>query len=422
MTRKLRFAAVFVSGLLLAGLTAQVPVLAAGGRQSGELQQREYIVIQSNADFTRERGVRSGSGTKADPYVISGWALDWAVVRNTTAWFTWRNTTVKEQLILNWNDDRVKLVDNYIGDLRVNQNVARTEDMTSGLFKNNRFGIVGQLRHFDGKFVHNVVGTKPAAGTPYPDVKIARFDGFNGAHFDDNVFYGYADFSLHGHHHGSSFGAHSHHHDGSMHDGKMDHTKRFHEMWATGNTVYSSGPWGLRYTDVDHVANDRSSQSEDEPLLNLPHVHHTRVHINDNRLFGAGLAVEVFNADDELHKEIGTGRVEFLRNRVTVGKNTPVQQGLTVHMVQGLSLDVKNNKFSRAGSDDWADSSGLRLYEFNKARVHVVGNDISGFDTGISAAGFNNSVFWWLKNNTVRGASDKLDHSDSVAHKPNEGP
>ena len=136
---------------LLTGLVLGSLPLGQSSAESRGLQKREYIVIQSDADFTKENGVRSGQGTKRNPYVISGWDLEWAVVRDTDAWFTWRNTRVAEQLILNWNGDRVRLLDNYIGDLRVNQNVKRTGDMTSGLFKNNRFAIVGQLRHFDGR-------------------------------------------------------------------------------------------------------------------------------------------------------------------------------------------------------------------------------------------------------------------------------
>ena len=204
---------------------------------------------------------------------------------------------------------------------------------------------------------------------PYSDQKVARFDGFNGANFDNNVFYGYADAGLHGHHHGSGFSAHSHHHDGSMGDGYMDHTKRYHSVSVSNNTVYTSGPWGLRYNDVDHQANDRSSASEMAPELNLPHVHHTRVKMVGNKVYGAGMAVEVFNANDELHKQIGTGRVTLAGNKIVLGPHAQVPQGVTVHMAQGLELDVLNNEMSI--KDGAPGSTGVRLYEFNKADVRV---------------------------------------------------
>ncbi len=49
------------------------------------------IVITSNADFTTSNGVTSGSGTSADPYIISGWEITSGTtcitISNTTAYF-----------------------------------------------------------------------------------------------------------------------------------------------------------------------------------------------------------------------------------------------------------------------------------------------------------------------------------------------
>jgi len=51
-------------------LTAAAVAVAAHG------QVRGPILILGNSDFTAENGVRSGSGTASDPYMISGWEID----------------------------------------------------------------------------------------------------------------------------------------------------------------------------------------------------------------------------------------------------------------------------------------------------------------------------------------------------------
>jgi parallel beta-helix repeat protein len=50
------------------GRTGQAPTEA--------LEPRGAILIQGNEDFTAANGVRSGSGTSDDPYVIEGWLID----------------------------------------------------------------------------------------------------------------------------------------------------------------------------------------------------------------------------------------------------------------------------------------------------------------------------------------------------------
>lgn len=86
----------------LAGLGA--PPAAAEGSVRGVtdatlLQTRGPIEIESDADFTPANGVRSGSGTEADPFVISGWRIvgtgKYGVeVKHTTAHFEIREVLV----------------------------------------------------------------------------------------------------------------------------------------------------------------------------------------------------------------------------------------------------------------------------------------------------------------------------------------
>ncbi len=57
---------------------------------------RDPIIIFGDADFTAANGVRGGSGTAWDPYIIEGWEIDAPMyygiqIANTTAHFTIRN-------------------------------------------------------------------------------------------------------------------------------------------------------------------------------------------------------------------------------------------------------------------------------------------------------------------------------------------
>src|SRR6185503_20212765 len=164
-----------------------------------------------------------------------------------------RDNNISGTLVADWIGNRLKVVNNTIGDLRVNQNRERTGDMTSGVISHNTIGVVGQLRHWNGVFSHNVVGTPDQMSLPFSEERAVNFDGFNGAHFVRNTIYGYMDATLHGHHHSSGYGKHSHyhgtepeaehehHHGMDMEDmDHIDHTNRFHEVWIAHNKIYSS--------------------------------------------------------------------------------------------------------------------------------------------------------------------------------------
>nr|MDQ3956861.1 hypothetical protein [Actinomycetota bacterium] len=179
------------------GLLAASPAGAAPSDRDPD--PRGEIVIDSNADFDADHGVRSGAGTKENPYVISHWRLPSLIIRNTNVWVTIENNVVSGQMILDWIGHGVRVVNNTVGDLRVNQNVARTGPATDGYIGHNEFRLVGQLRHFNGIFERNVVGTEDLL-VKRPSYKAVQFDGFHGARFRDNVVYGYVDVKLHGHH------------------------------------------------------------------------------------------------------------------------------------------------------------------------------------------------------------------------------
>jgi hypothetical protein len=288
-----------------------------------------------------------GSGTLHDPFVIEGYHIQQHLsLLNTDSCFTIRGNYfsghIKDerhdkrpgrdavpmdsgpmwrpaQLRLNFAGPCIHVHDNLIGDLRVNQNIPRTGYATGGLIEENRISFIGQLRHFDGIFRANVVGL-PHPAIPKLGVvdglayeierehgRIANVDGFNEGRFEQNVFHGSVDLDLHGHHHGTGFFAPSHYH-GDDHRTfaaeAMDHSQRWHSVAFVGNTLITDG-YGLRYEDVNHDGDDRMANSEaalydtrNGPVsaLNGSHVHRTYVEIADNRIVGAGIWVQVFNA------------------------------------------------------------------------------------------------------------------------------
>jgi parallel beta-helix repeat protein len=50
-------------------------------------EEHDFIQIEGNDDFTAENGIRRGSGTKNDPYIISNWITPAMQIRNTDAYF-----------------------------------------------------------------------------------------------------------------------------------------------------------------------------------------------------------------------------------------------------------------------------------------------------------------------------------------------
>src|SRR5918999_1886721 len=148
--------------IALYAVVAAAPARAVGPQapQDDEPKQtRESIYISADNEFNPANGVRSGSGTKSDPFVISDWSLESIHIHDTDRYVVIRDNVVSGTMVLDWIGDRVKVVNNNVQDLRVNQNVKRTGDMTSGLIAHNVFGVVGQLRHWDGVFAYNTVGS-----------------------------------------------------------------------------------------------------------------------------------------------------------------------------------------------------------------------------------------------------------------------
>ncbi|MGH2808453.1 MAG: hypothetical protein ACRDKT_14390 [Actinomycetota bacterium] len=395
------------------------------------------VEIEDNSQFTHNNGVRYGKGTKKSPHVIEGWDLGRLEIHDTNRYVVIRNNIISN-LTLNWIGNRVKVVRNRIGDLRVNENVERTGAATSGVIKNNRFGTIGQLRHWDGLFANNVVGTPPTDDGFEFDFgqgsnRIANLDGFNGARYRDNTFYGYVEMRLHGHHHSSGFGKNSHYHGAGNQHNKMGltHMKRFHRALFKENTIYATGPYGLIYTDSDHSANDRTAASETNEALNDPHEHTTKVAFLRNNLIGSGIMVDIFNADDEQkHLRTQTGHFTIKGNTIKLREyreavdgwsEPPV--GIEVHQARDLHLNISNNRITgpapeahRATTDQIGGhvASGIELLDMEKAFIHISNNFVSNRIAGIYARRFHR-VQWWINGLRTEGVESEVDYDDSGA-------
>ncbi|MGH2757552.1 MAG: hypothetical protein ACRDI3_07170 [Actinomycetota bacterium] len=426
------FGVILVAALVL----PSAPALA--GPRDGRVE------IETDRQFDAAHGVRSGSGTKADPYVIEGWDLHHLEIHDTSRCVLIRNNVVGT-LILNWIDRCTTVVRNRVSNLLVNQNVKRTGEATSGLIAHNEFDVVGQLRHWDGVFSRNVVGSPPEDdGFEFPlfggnHNRAANLDGFNGAVYKHNTFYGYVETRLHGHHHSSGFGEQSHYHGTKRHTGGLDHMNRYHRVNFTRNTIHSGGPYGLIYTDSAHSANDRTAASEQNPELDNPHVHYTRVALTNNRLIGSGIVLDIFNADDERHLRTETGHFTIARNKIVVREyredsdawsEPPV--GIEVREAKDLHLHIFDNLVTGEVEDEENDmgplsdtlwkqvTSGINLWSVEKAWIHIMNNTVTNRDVGILARDFKN-VTWWISGFDTKGVPQRIDY-DNSSSRPRQSP
>jgi hypothetical protein len=427
-------AAVIAAALMPATATAD-PAIGLDDRET-----RADINIRSNEDFTAEQGVRSGSGTADDPYVISGWNVFRMYIADTDAHVVIHDNTVRSQMILNWIGPNVAVHHNDVRDLRVNQNVRRTGDATSGVIADNTFDVVGQLRHWDGVFEKNVIGA-PASGVTGElwdallSSRAVNLDGFNGAQFRNNTIYGYMDARLHGHHHSSGWGEDSHNH--GMDDG-MDHSERYHEVSITGNRIYTSpaASYGLAYLDTAHSANDRTANSEENPALNDPHIHYTRVRISDNDVVGAGIRINVFNANDSRHIDTAAGTVEIEGNRVTLqagpvpGSTSSItiphrKDGIWINDARDVELTIRGNvigaevEHAHVAGPVWLDNgAGIYLNRLDQGTVCLVDNSVSDRRYGIQARSFTDSVHWIVSGLETHHVDESVEWNTTVRNAP----
>jgi hypothetical protein len=414
----------------LAGVTFAAPVGAETRTAHPD------VTISTNKEFDKAHAVRSGSGTRSDPYVISGWQIGSLVIQNTNKWVTIRDNTIGG-LILDWIGDRVVVRNNVVGDMRVNQNVPRTGAPTSGLIEWNAFRVVGQLRHWDGVFQKNIVGSN-AENADTRANQAVNFDGFNGARFVNNTIYGFVDARLHGHHHSSQFGGHSHNHSttaghedhaASSAAAKEMHRYRHHQVTIANNRIESTHQYALAYLDTDHANNDRTAASETDAALENPHLHFTRVHMLRNALTGAGILVNIFNAVDERHPWTERGLVHIEGNKIALGQDAFLNfrqlQGIEIRQARDADVKIYRNTIEgmkEAGAlaflEDGDQDAGVFLNNLDDAKVSVVGNRVSKRAFGVRAATMTDSVSWLVRDLRTSDVRERVYYDESVSNKP----
>ncbi|MES2156111.1 MAG: hypothetical protein V4510_13335 [bacterium] len=438
--------------------------------QAQKLEQLSYVEITNDTEFNPSHAIRSGSGTLDDPYVISGYDVTGDLwISDTDACFEILDNWIDGQLHLNWNGQCVFVHHNYIRDLRVNENDKRTGLDTGGLIELNKISYVGQIRHFDGEFRNNVVGPREDQSLPNgvfrdpenllpfaKDTRVLNIDGWNEALFDHNTITGSTDLKLHGHHHSTGFLAtHSHYHgDAASRESHMeDHTMRWESVSFTDNLINDPTGYGLRYSDENHAGDDRTANSESNKMLEKPHQHFTAVTIARNTLEGAGILVDIFNADDELHYTTNPGWMDIQDNKIHIKERDPdvlgtfvffgpryaPNTGIRVWEAKEVKMRITGNTvaFDKSSTPDplaplnpitgnWfgRDSTpmGVQLDGVNNATVTVANNKATGFDYGVAADQMNEATHWAVYGNTVTGATHDVYYDDTVANKPQSQP
>lgn len=409
------------------GTTPSGPAILAG------LDRRSSIVIESDDGFNPANGVRSGTGSFDDPFVISGWYVGTIYIHDTTAAFEIKENYVGDILILDWTGAGGYVHHNVIHNLRTNRNVERVGDPSATVIERNEIHRVEELRHFDGILRHNTIGQEPILGlVSLGPAVVLNIAGLNGAGIHDNLVLGGVDMKIHGHHHSDRTGAHSHNHgradeaqaedpdapaDASSRQSAVahveDHQTRYVDFLFANNTIRDAG-FGLRYNDLNHAGDDRTATSEQEPDLEKPHVHHTRVTIAHNAIEGATLRVATLNAPDERHLPGQTGELRILGNKVI---DPSAGDGLVVQDVADARVLVEGNRVER-GDVQLSGSSGILLQRFRNASVEVGGNWLGAYRYGIRASDFDANTTWSARGNSATATEYPVYWDDSVANPP----
>ena len=403
------------------GGTGTIPTDTTG------LDRRGAIIIEGDAAFNPANGVRSGSGTFEDPFVISGWQVDQVYIRDTTKAFELKENYISDILILDWTGTGGYVHHNYINNLRTNRNVERTGDPSASVIETNRISRVEELRHFDGVLANNTIGRAPLLGLVDTDGAVAlNIAGLNGAGIHDNLILGGVDMKIHGHHHSDKEGAHSHNHgqadEEQAEDHVEDHQVRYIDFLFYNNTIRDSG-FGLRYNDLGHAGDDRTATSEQEPDLELPHTHYTRVALVNNVVDGAQLRISVLNAKDERHVGAESAELVIMQNRILKPK---AGDGLVVESVRNARVVVEGNRVEK-GEDllpvalGESSASGILLYGFQNATVELANNWLGPYRYGIRAAEFDANTTWSVGPNDAAGVEHPVYWDDSVANAPEGG-
>jgi len=147
---------------------------------SMELDEKAYqahnvIRINSNSDFTSENGVVGGSGTKDDPYIISGWDIDGhrsgdgIYIGNTTMYFIIENCYIHDiaTVSIHWTFYNGITLNNVVNGIirentiiESNDGISLTKSSQIIIENNNitdNLGGIGLDKSFNNKIVNNSI-------------------------------------------------------------------------------------------------------------------------------------------------------------------------------------------------------------------------------------------------------------------------
>ena len=208
----------------------------------------------------------------------------------------------------------------------------------------------------------------------------------------------------------------------------VDHTKRYHEVFVHDNKIMTSHTYGLAYLDTNHAANDRTANSEVNPYLNAPHVHHTRAHVMGNTLDGAGILVDVFNASDERHKRTARGMLDIAMNEVSLGwdPSRPFKElnGIEVRNARDVRLAIASNMIT--GADPTIEElrsvqvrgAGVVLNAIDDGRVTITDVTVMNRRIGVQATNMTSSVMWAVERLRTSGVEQRIVYDGSVRNPP----
>ena len=388
-----------------------------------KLERRQQIVIVGDDAFNPANGVRSGSGTYEDPFVISGWYVDQVLVADTSKAFVFSGNYVADILILDWTGKGGYVHHNHLNDLRTNRNVERTGDPSATVIEQNVIFNVEELRHFDGEVRNNTIGREDLLGTLLArgDGVVFNIAGLNGAGIHDNVIFGGVDMKIHGHHHSDRPGLHSHNHgqadEAQAEDHVEDHQVRYVDFHFYRNRIVDTG-FGMRYNDLNHAGDDRQATSEQEPMLEKPHVHHTTISLHDNVIEGATLRIAAINAVDQRHLAGETATLDIHHNRIL---KPTAGDGIVVQDVRNATVRIHENVVEK-GQLQLSGTSAILLQRFGNATVEVGKNSFGDYRYGVRAAEFDNLTRWSVGANQAPGVKQEVYWDDSVANPPEGAP
>lgn len=462
-------------------LTHEPPFPLEEGTRPSEAEAEGFadrygsIRIKGNEGLEKLRaeGYLTGSGTKDDPYVLERFYVDRDLsIESTDRALVLREGFVKGTLRLNYIGEDLYVHHVQATDLRVNENIKRTGPNTGGLFHDNAFAVVGQIRHFVGEFRDNQIGPRPTSPIqealgdtgPFfvPQGVVFNLDGFHRADIHDNVFDGAVLVKLHGHNHADCFTCPVHDHSnatldaermaGHEHDYsdasdmealgfRTHHSVRYVSLAFHDNEIRVEEGVALRYNDRNHAGDDRTANSEANESLKDPHVHFQDVTFARNRLVGGGFHLDVFNAKDEKHVISNLGALRVIGNDVTVAYSPafpffgpmPLSMGLRLNDARGLELRLRDNVVRFVESRDGvADQgaldplrpeltfTGIQIERFETANLTIASNRVESGTYGVFATHLAPTVHWILDGNDFRTTHPW--RGDEVAEPPREDP